>query len=31
MKISLNTLKYYVDINVPVEELCDNGYGRLRG
>ena len=23
MKISLNTLKYYVDINVPVEELCD--------
>lgn len=22
MKISLNTLKYYVDINVPVEELC---------
>lgn len=23
MKISLNALKYYVDINVPVEELCD--------
>ena len=23
MKISLNTLKYYVDINVSVEELCD--------
>ncbi len=23
MKISLKTLKYYVDINVPVEELCD--------
>ena len=23
MKISLNTLIYYVDINVPVEELCD--------
>ena len=23
MKIALNTLKYYVDINVPVEELCD--------
>ncbi len=23
MKISLNTLKYYVDINVPVEELCE--------
>ena len=23
MKISLKALKYYVDINVPVEELCD--------
>ena len=23
MKIALNTLKYYVDINVSVEELCD--------
>lgn len=23
MKISLKTLKYYVDINVPVEELCE--------
>ncbi len=23
MKISLNALKYYVDINVPVEELCE--------
>ncbi len=23
MKISLNALKYYVDINVPVEEMCD--------
>ncbi|MBE6728299.1 MAG: phenylalanine--tRNA ligase subunit beta, partial [Ruminococcaceae bacterium] len=23
MKISLNHLKTYVDINVPVEELCD--------
>lgn len=23
MKISLEALKYYVDINVPVEELCD--------
>ena len=23
MKISLNALRYYVDINVPVEELCD--------
>ena len=23
MKISLNALKYYVDINVPVSELCD--------
>ena len=23
MKISLNVLKYYVDINVPVQELCD--------
>ena len=23
MKISLNQLKTYVDINVPVEELCD--------
>ncbi len=23
MKISLNVLKYYVDINVPVEELCN--------
>ena len=23
MKISLNTLKYYVDINTSVEELCD--------
>ena len=23
MKISLNQLKHYVDINVPVEELCD--------
>ncbi len=23
MKISLKVLKYYVDINVPVEELCD--------
>lgn len=23
MKISLKSLKYYVDINVPVEELCD--------
>ncbi len=23
MKISLNTLKYYVDINVPTEELCN--------
>ena len=23
MKISLNALKYYVDISVPVEELCD--------
>lgn len=23
MKISLESLKYYVDINVPVEELCD--------
>ncbi len=23
MKISLNALKYYVDINVPVTELCD--------
>ena len=23
MKISLNQLKSYVDINVPVEELCD--------
>ena len=23
MKISLNALKYYVDINIPVEELCD--------
>ncbi len=23
MKISLKTLKYYVDINVPVEELCN--------
>ena len=23
MKISLNTLKYYVDIDVPVDDLCD--------